>query len=321
MKTIDKIYGRFEINESILLDFIKSKPVQRLKKINQFGVPDRFYHLKNYSRYDHSIGVMLILKKLGAPLEEQIAGLLHDVSHTAFSHVVDWLFGNNVKEDSQDKQHRSFANNYEMKKIAKKYRYSLVSFFEYKNFSLLEREIPDLCADRLDYSLKEFPLSVAKYCFDNLENKNGKMVFKNKKSALIFAKNFLKLQKNHWGGFEAVMRYTLLSEALRIALENKIISFDDFLSYDDFIIKKIEKSKNKKILKILKLLKNKKLKQPKNGEKTKIYHKKFRYVDPEFIDNDGNINLLSSIDKTFKNLLEKSKKENEKGIKVPLGLF
>ena len=34
---------------------------------------------------------MLLIKKMGGSIEEQIAGLLHDVSHTAFSHVVDFV--------------------------------------------------------------------------------------------------------------------------------------------------------------------------------------------------------------------------------------
>lgn len=45
-------------------------------------------------RYDHSVGVMLLIRMLGGTLEEQIAGLLHDVSHTAFSHVADYVFEN-----------------------------------------------------------------------------------------------------------------------------------------------------------------------------------------------------------------------------------
>ncbi len=85
----DAIYGKYKINEPVLVELIKSRPMQRLKKIAQLGIPDRFYHIRGFSRFEHSLGVMLLLRKLNASLEEQAAGLLHDVSHTAFSHVVD----------------------------------------------------------------------------------------------------------------------------------------------------------------------------------------------------------------------------------------
>lgn len=65
--------------------------MQRLKGISQFRIPDKYYFKDNYSRFEHSIGVMVLLGKLGASQEEQIAGLLHDVSHKAFSHVYDWV--------------------------------------------------------------------------------------------------------------------------------------------------------------------------------------------------------------------------------------
>ncbi len=34
---------------------------------------------------------MMLVNRLGGSLEEQIAALLHDVSHTAFSHVIDYV--------------------------------------------------------------------------------------------------------------------------------------------------------------------------------------------------------------------------------------
>jgi HD superfamily phosphohydrolase len=40
---------------------------------------------------------MLLVRRLGASLEEQIAALLHDVSHTAFSHVIDSVDHNLLK--------------------------------------------------------------------------------------------------------------------------------------------------------------------------------------------------------------------------------
>src|SRR5205823_3063390 len=53
-----------------------------------------FPRQRRCSRFEHSVGVMGLLALLGAPLEERVAGLLHDVPHTAFSHTVDVLFPN-----------------------------------------------------------------------------------------------------------------------------------------------------------------------------------------------------------------------------------
>ena len=98
----DSVYGGTDITSEVILELINARSIQRLKGIAQYGIPDEFYHRKNYSRYDHSVGVMLLLKRLGASEEEQIAGLLHDVSHTAFSHVIDWVVGEGGAEGYQD---------------------------------------------------------------------------------------------------------------------------------------------------------------------------------------------------------------------------
>ena len=116
MEIRDVIYGTFEIEEQVLVDLINSKPVQRLKTIEQQGLPEEYDIFPGYKRYEHSVGVMLLLKKLKASIEEQITGLLHDVSHTAFSHVVDWVMGDRVKEDFQDKVHQDIISNSEIPK-------------------------------------------------------------------------------------------------------------------------------------------------------------------------------------------------------------
>lgn len=41
----DIIYGSFEINEPVLIELINSKPIQRLKGIAQYGLPDEYYPL------------------------------------------------------------------------------------------------------------------------------------------------------------------------------------------------------------------------------------------------------------------------------------
>ena len=170
----DNIYGEFEIEEPILIELINSKPVQRLKGIIQQVIPTRFQRFPWFTRYEHSIGVMLLLRKLGATIEEQVSGLLHDVSHTAFSHMIDMLLYNDLDENFQDKNHENIIKNSEIPKILENYNFDVNKISNPANFSLLEQPAPDLCADRVDYCLRDTyywanPEKV-NFCISNLIN-------------------------------------------------------------------------------------------------------------------------------------------------------
>ena len=65
---------------------------QRLKGVRQAGPSALAFPFKDVTRYEHSLGVFALLRRLRAPRREQVAGLLHDISHTAFSHAVDFVF-------------------------------------------------------------------------------------------------------------------------------------------------------------------------------------------------------------------------------------
>ncbi len=194
----DRLYGSYEIDEPILVDLINSQPLQRLKGIAQFGVPDEFYCFKNFSRYEHSVGVMLLLRILGANEKEQVAGLLHDVSHMAFSHVYDWIINENGgQEEFQDHNHELFIKNSEIPNILNQSSIKYTDITNYHDFTLLELPAPDICADRIDYALREMSLDIGQNCLNHLIVKDGKLVFNDLGTAKLFAGNFLKLQKNH----------------------------------------------------------------------------------------------------------------------------
>ena len=316
----DKVYGKIKINEPVLMELMKCLSILRLKAISQYGVPDKYYHHKNYSRFEHSVGVMLILKKLGASLEEQVAGLLHDVSVLAFSHVTDWVFAKGSKgvEDLHDTIHRDFISKTEIPKILKKHHFLLERVIDESNFSLLETKIPNLCADRVDYSLREFkywlnPKIVGK-CLKHLVNFNGEIVFTDQKAAYFFATNFLKLQTNHWGGYESMIRYYLFSNVLKIGLEKKVILKEDFFKDERLILRKIERSQNKEIKSTLMLLTKKDLRGIKTNSGNKV-RKKFRYVDPKVI-LGGQLARLSEINPSFRIMVDKSRKISEEGLLV-----
>lgn len=308
----DRIYGTYKITSPILLELIASPSLLRLKDISQMGPPDPYYHIPNYSRYEHSVGVMLMLNHLRASELEQVAGLLHDVSHTAFSHLIDWVVGSGAVENFQDSQHESFIRKSEIPDILKKHNYTVESVVNYKHFPLLEQDIPSLCADRIDYSLREFPIGIARECFSHLEVFQNHIAFDDERVASIFAHEFLQRQSTHWGGYEAVTRYNLFSSVLKRALALRIISMQGFQETERPIMEILESSPDQEICAILKVLKNSDLSSLKKD--TKVTYKKFRYVNPEIHIKD-HIAVLSNINDDFKKEVTQARKENEMGIR------
>ena len=105
MELSDIVFGRTTITEPVLQELLLSPELNRLKHISSAGyypaVPE--FHHEQVNRFVHSVGVFMLLRRFGAPLEEQIAGLLHDVSHSAFSHTVDY-----IKKDTENG--RTYSN-------------------------------------------------------------------------------------------------------------------------------------------------------------------------------------------------------------------
>jgi len=304
----DEVYGEEKIEEPVLKELLLAPSLLRLKGISQFGMPEEYYHKKIFSRYDHSVGVLILLRRLGAGIEEQVSGLLHDVSHTAFSHVIDWVLGDPTKENYQDESHLDFIKNSELPKILEKYNLDYKNIAEVEGFLLLEKELPDLCADRIDYSLRELNLDgeVVLGLFSDLSVENNEIFFRSKKKAEVFAKNFLRLQKEHWGGDEARGRYYILSEILKEALKEHIISLEDLKKSEDWpILRKLEKEGNKKIKQNLDLLKNKLNIQ--ENSKGVLLKKKFRSIDPKVL-FEGKLVLLSEVSEDYKKLLESERR-------------
>ncbi|MBM6839058.1 HD domain-containing protein, partial [Clostridium saudiense] len=109
----------------------------------------------NITRYEHSVGTMIFIKMIGGTLEEQIAGLLHDISHTAFSHVVDFAL-NKSNEDYHEEIFERIVESSDIPKILTKYGYDYKDILYNDNkWTLLERLAPALCADRIDYTLRD----------------------------------------------------------------------------------------------------------------------------------------------------------------------
>ena len=246
MKYTDRVYGNFEIEEPVILELINSKTVQRLKDIDQAGYFEPHFPGTAHSRFEHSIGVYLLLKMYGTPLEEQIAGLIHDVSHSAFSHCIDYVLdaGSEKEHNHQDNVFDEFVRKSEIPGILKKYSLDLEYILDDKNFPLKEKDLPDLCADRIDYSFRTAivfrEIEDGKYFIDNLLAENGQWIFKDFESAEKYAKLFLKLNIDYYAGLPSVVMFRTVGDYLRYALSKNYISETDLYTTDKIVLGKIE---------------------------------------------------------------------------------
>src|SRR3989344_4642734 len=223
MKIVDSVYGVEEIEDDVLIDLINSKNIQRLKGVAQGGLPARYCAQPVFSRYDHSVGVMVLLRKIGADLNEQIAGILHDLSHTTFSHLIDWVIGDPKKQNYQDNQYEKVLRNSDCAKILEKYSFDVLDFIDIEKYKLLERETPDLCADRIDYCLRDL-VARGRKKFSNefikhLIIHNGEIVFDSEPIAYQFAHEFLSLQNYSWAEVIHSTRFSIFAEVFKMNIE------------------------------------------------------------------------------------------------------
>lgn len=207
-ESIQTFYGTIEVEEAILIELIHSPAFERLKHLHQYGVS---YYTKTcqeeYTRHAHSLGVFALLREKNASLEEQIAGLLHDVSHTAFSHVGDWVYGMPQQEsDYQSTIHNTYLAQSGIEQILKRHNYTVEQISPYRNeFQMLEQPLPNLCADRIDYNIQGayfqhfLTYEEAMRLFRDLTFELGKWTIKEEELAIKLTRFSIFMTEYCWG--------------------------------------------------------------------------------------------------------------------------
>ncbi len=319
MQITDPVYGSFNIQDKVLLDLMRSGPMERVKHISQQGIPKEFDANggPNHSRYEHCVGVMLILRKLGAGLEEQASGLLHDVSHTAFSHTADMVFGSYADQGLQDSIHNEYFEKGELPGILEKHGYDPKRISNEKLFGLLEREIPDVCADRVDYSLRGRYYQKGMESIEIAEHLlqyHGEMAFDSIGYAVAFSKLFMHMQRSEYGNMRNIAVRYAFSTAIKAALDAGAVTKEDILyGTDDAVVEKARKAGIAYVDKVFDSLRKGEFSVAPGGS---IHLKaKPRYVDPKFVDN-GALKKASEADSGTREMIRKSVDEDTNGYMV-----
>lgn len=286
----DLVYGEIEFGDAIA-KIIDSQPIQRLKQIHQGGAVFLAYPNISTSRFEHSVGVCHLIRILGGDLQEQIAGLLHDISHTAFSHVVDYVL-ENQEEDFHEYYKLRFLMDEELAKVLYSLELQPEDFVADRRFSLLERELPKLCADRIDYTLRDLiawgkiSQQEAQEFLNSLEVVGGTIAVNSVSQGCWFKNNYEYLNWHFFRDAKNMLANSAFSKLLKEALRIEVLQPEDFFQDDNFILDKIDSREMlRESLELIKI----QLEEPKeaiNNPKFKV-----REVDPLIVKNGSAIPL------------------------------
>jgi HD superfamily phosphohydrolase len=318
MDYLDSIYGVVEINEPVLLDLMQSQAMQRLRGVLQHGITALIGITQPVTRFDHSVGVMLLVRRLHAYAErnamkskhardspaEQIAALLHDVSHTAFSHVIDYVVDGHDSQSYHEEWKEAHLAASDVPEVLARHGYDWRDFLHEDDYALLEQPAPRLCADRLDYFLRDSrdlglsTLDQVHQALDHLVVHDGRIGVDAVEVARWLAYTFIAADKASWANFREVGLYEVTARSIKTAMQIGAITENDFWGTDDQMWRKLHAIDNAEVQQQLCLVSPATRFEWDEVNPTFRVSTKLRTIDPDVLIADS-FQPLSALDNDF----------------------
>lgn len=323
------IFGSVEIDHPLIAALLEAPVMERLKYIDQHGTPYYFQSLPAFNRYDHSVGVYALLKQAGAPFEEQVAGLLHDASHTVFSHTGDHLFRPKKKGEAyQDEIHEWYLKKMNVELLLKKYGLTIRDVLA-KNprFKALEQPLPDLCADRIQYLLQTaliFDLMTRteiRKIRSDLKFVRGRWYFTSVSSSKKLGLLSLHFTEHLYTPSWNQVINTRSARLFKSALQKEILTKEEIhFGRDVPVLGKLLSSKDPELLRLSEacIHPENHVRVVETGPYDEIYFPKFRGVDPLVL-QEGHLKRLTAIDATYRQKFNRLNKKLKDGIRLKYG--
>ena len=175
---------------------------------------------------------------------EQLAGLLHDVSHTAFSHLIDYVL-DIANEDYHEQRYEAVLTHPEIQTALVRHHLHYQEFLDLDHYTLLEQPLPDLAADRIDYTLRDLrQLGVLSaediaWFLAGLRVHEGRIVVSSTAHARWFSQHYAYLTEHYFAGSQSQSANRSLCGLLRSYYETGQLQLDDFHQDDAHLLARL----------------------------------------------------------------------------------
>lgn len=304
MDVSDRLYGTCPLPEPIFADLLHSAPLRRLQGVLQHGISGLLGITTPTTRYEHSLGTALLVRRLGGTLEEQVAALLHDVSHTAFSHVIDFVFHDHGGQSFHDREKVRFVRATSLPAILSHYGYAWEAILDESAYPLLEQPAPALCADRLDYFLRDgldlglITPAEAAQILAHLVVVDGRIGLGDVATARLLADAYMGADNASWSDFREVGLYEVTARALRRALRCGALTEADLWGEDRPLFDHLRAHPDPELQRLLQLVSPATRFVHDPEQPTFTIQPKVRTIDPDVLLR-GRLQPLSQVDAAF----------------------
>ncbi|MBQ3146010.1 MAG: HD domain-containing protein [Clostridia bacterium] len=310
-----------------LKEYIETPAMLRLDGISMLPGCDytNIIKIKYFnSRLKHSIGVALIIWNFTKDKKQALAGLFHDIATPAFSHIVDFMHGDYLNQEStEDLTKYMIENSKEIMQLLSRDKIKVEEVCDYHMYSIADNDTPMLSADRLEYTFSDglqiegiFNLDSINRVYSNLEvlkkeNNELELGFKNVECAEEFVINANKLWKIVSTGNEINLIMQFWTDYLKKLIDNKYIKEQDLYKMSEQeVINKIKEQDDINMINVFNKFQNSTKIGRSNIEIKDKYctdaKGKRRYINP-LVNTDKKIARVTEISNTAKEIIEKVK--------------
>lgn len=174
----DPVHDYIYIRDRIIVDLVDTREFQRLRRIKQLGTSSYTFHGAEHSRFNHSMGVYEITRRIISQFERNYlstseydglwrqeermvalcAALLHDIGHGPFSHTFEGIF--NTDHEALTQQiitSPATEVNQVLRQLGDDFPHKVASVIDktYPNQQVVQLISSQLDADRMDYLLRD----------------------------------------------------------------------------------------------------------------------------------------------------------------------
>lgn len=165
----DPVHRYVRVSDQVIWDLIATPEVQRLRRVKQLGTTNLTFHGAEHSRFNHSLGVYEIVRRIIKKMElrtewnqdERLvclcAALLHDLGHGPFSHSFEKVFSLDHEHFTQEIILGNTGVNKVLSKVESGFPEKVASVINktYHDKLVISLISSQIDADRMDYLLRD----------------------------------------------------------------------------------------------------------------------------------------------------------------------